>query len=48
MRIEYHRTLIADQVRNEAFFNALKSVIVPGKSIVADIGAGTGAWRPRC
>lgn len=42
MRIEYHRTLIADQVRNQAFFKALKSVIVPGKSVVADIGAGTG------
>jgi protein arginine N-methyltransferase 1 len=42
MRIEYHRTLIADQVRNEAFFSALKSAIVPGKSVVADIGAGTG------
>lgn len=42
MRIEYHRTLIADKVRNEAFFKALKAVIVPGKSIVADIGAGTG------
>jgi protein arginine N-methyltransferase 1 len=42
MRIEYHRTLIADQVRNEAFFAALKAVIVPGKSVVADIGAGTG------
>jgi protein arginine N-methyltransferase 1 len=42
MRIEYHRTLIADQVRNEAFFAALKSAIVPGKTVVADIGAGTG------
>lgn len=42
MRIEYHRTLIADHVRNEAFYKALKSVIVPGKSTVADIGAGTG------
>ncbi len=42
MRIEYHRTLIADQVRNEAFFASLKAVIVPGKSVVADIGAGTG------
>lgn len=42
MRIEYHRTLIADQVRNEAFFAALKAAIVPGKSVVADIGAGTG------
>ena len=42
MRIEYHRTLIADRVRNEAFRKALASVIVKGKSIVADIGAGTG------
>jgi type I protein arginine methyltransferase len=42
MRIEYHRTLIADRVRNDAFFAALKAVIVPGKTVVADIGAGTG------
>jgi type I protein arginine methyltransferase len=42
MRIEYHRTLIADHVRNNAFYAALQSVIVPGKSVVADIGAGTG------
>lgn len=42
MRIEYHRTLIADKVRNEAFYKALKSVIVRGKTTVADIGAGTG------
>ncbi len=42
MRIEYHRTLIADKVRNAAFCKALAQVIVPGKTIVADIGAGTG------
>ncbi|HMN36668.1 MAG TPA: 50S ribosomal protein L11 methyltransferase [Hyphomicrobium sp.] len=42
MRIEYHRTLIADKVRNEAFYKALKAAIVPGRTIVADIGAGTG------
>ena len=42
MRIEYHRTLIADKVRNAAFYKALAQVIVPGKTIVADIGAGTG------
>lgn len=42
MRIEYHRTLIADGVRNRAFHDALKSVIVPGETTVADIGAGTG------
>lgn len=42
MRIEYHRTLIADHVRNEAFFAALKAVILKGQTTVADIGAGTG------
>lgn len=42
MRIEYHRTLLADRVRNEAFHAALKSVIKPGNSLVADIGTGTG------
>ncbi len=42
MRIEYHRTLIADKARNEALFAALERVIVKGKSVVADIGAGSG------
>jgi protein arginine N-methyltransferase 1 len=42
MRIEYHRTLIADKARNEALIAALKRVIVPGKTVVADIGAGSG------
>src|SRR5688572_15940719 len=42
MRIEYHRTLIADRVRNEAFESALRSVIKKGETTVADIGAGTG------
>jgi precorrin-6B methylase 2 len=42
MRIEYHRTMLADQVRNAAFHAALKTVIVPGKTTVADIGCGTG------
>jgi protein arginine N-methyltransferase 1 len=42
MRIEYHRTLIADAARNAAFHAALKAVIRPGETIVADIGAGTG------
>jgi hypothetical protein len=42
MRIEYHRTLIADRVRNEAFAQALGSVIKKGVTTVADIGAGTG------
>lgn len=42
MRIEYHRTLIADRTRNDAFHRALAQVIVKGKTVVADIGAGTG------
>ena len=42
MRIEYHRTLIADRVRNAAFERALAAAITPGKTTVADIGAGTG------
>jgi hypothetical protein len=42
MRIEYHRTLIADRVRNDAFYASLKAAIKPGKTIVCDIGAGTG------
>ena len=42
MRIEYHRTLLADRVRNAAFHEALQRVIVKGQTTVADIGAGTG------
>lgn len=42
MKIEYHRTMLADRVRNEAFHAALKAVVVPGQSIVCDIGCGTG------
>lgn len=42
MRIEYHRTLIADMARNQAFLAALQAVIKPGETTVADIGAGTG------
>lgn len=42
MKIEYHRTLIADRIRVEAFHAALKALIAPGKTTVADIGCGTG------
>ena len=42
MRIEYHRTLLADRVRNAAFQAALARLIVKGETTVADIGAGTG------
>jgi protein arginine N-methyltransferase 1 len=40
--IELHRKLLGDAPRNAAFHAALKSVIVPGKTTVADLGAGTG------
>ena len=42
MRIEYHRTLIADQVRIKAFHDALARVIRKGETVVVDIGTGTG------
>ena len=42
MRIEYHRVLLADRVRNAAFHAALQKVVVKGKTTVADIGAGSG------
>lgn len=42
MRIEYHRTLIADHVRNRAFHDAMAAVITRGETVVSDIGAGTG------
>ena len=42
MRIEYHRTLIADHVRIKAFHDALARVIRKGETTVADIGTGTG------
>ena len=40
--IELQRLLMGDRIRNAAFERALKKVIVPGVSIVADIGSGTG------
>ncbi len=40
--LELHRLLLGDTIRNDAFVKALKAVIVPGKTIVADIGSGTG------
>lgn len=42
MRIEYHRTLIADRVRIAAFQKALAGVIRRGETVVVDIGTGTG------
>ena len=37
-----HQTMLADKKRTVAFYNALKESIIPGKSIVLDIGTGTG------
>jgi protein arginine N-methyltransferase 1 len=42
MSIEFHRRMLADGIRNEAFRAALTQLIRPGESTVADIGAGTG------
>jgi type I protein arginine methyltransferase len=42
MSIEFHRRMLADRVRHEAFRAALQQVIRSGVSTVADIGAGTG------
>ena len=42
MSIEFHRRMLADRIRHEAFRAALERAIEPGRSTVADIGAGTG------
>jgi len=40
--IEYQRIILADKLRNDALRSALKKVIKPGRSVVADLGSGTG------
>lgn len=42
MLIDYHRRMLADAPRLAAFEAALARLIVPGETVVADIGAGTG------
>jgi protein arginine N-methyltransferase 1 len=42
MSIEFHRRMLADAVRIAAFRDALAQVIRPGRTTVADLGAGTG------
>jgi protein arginine N-methyltransferase 1 len=42
MSIEFHRRMLADRVRHDAFRAALKQAIRSGSTTVADIGAGTG------
>lgn len=40
--IDFHRNMLRDKVRNQAFYRALRQVVRPGESTVADVGAGTG------
>lgn len=40
--IELHRKLLGDAPRNRAFHAALQAHIKPGKTTLADLGAGTG------
>lgn len=40
--IELQLKLLGDDLRNKAFYEALKKVIIKGKTVVADIGSGTG------
>lgn len=42
MLIEFQRLILSDRVRNDALAKALKRVIVPGRTTVADLGSGTG------
>jgi type I protein arginine methyltransferase len=42
MLIEFHRAMLADRVRNEAFYQALAQVIRPGETVLGDVGSGTG------
>lgn len=38
---DYHYPMVADDVRNELFYAALRKVIIPNVSKVLDVGAGT-------
>lgn len=38
---DYHFPMVADDVRNNMFYEALKKAIVPNVSRVIDVGAGT-------
>lgn len=39
---DYHRRLLSDRRRFEFFRSALAEAVVPGESVVADVGAGSG------
>ena len=38
---DYHRSLLADQERTEAFAKAIRETVKPGQ-VVVDLGCGTG------
>lgn len=40
--IDFHRLLLGDSGRNDAFAKALNTQIEPGKTTVSDVGSGTG------
>jgi len=41
--LTYHATLLADGMRNRAFYRALRARVRPGSSVL-DLGAGSGIW----
>jgi len=46
--IESQRRLLADRIRNQAFAEAIRRAIVPGRTRVADLGTGTGFLSILC
>lgn len=42
-QLAYHRTLLADRVRNDLFQRAIAARVRPGDSVV-DLGSGSGIW----
>lgn len=41
--LQYHQTMLADELRNRMLYKAIKQSLKPGMSFL-DIGAGTGVW----
>ena len=42
-QLAYHRTLLADRLRNDAFRRAIAARVRPGDAVV-DLGSGSGIW----